>query len=120
MKPSIFACCLFALSTLTANQDYTSDQLGIGSDHIYTISSFDTVDYFCTYDHNGNLVWEIPFYSKILSWKKNEDALIIFSKHRNGQICFLTCAAGDTGEVKWEKRISAPLPINQTIEEVAE
>ncbi|HSW86507.1 MAG TPA: hypothetical protein VLG49_03285 [Rhabdochlamydiaceae bacterium] len=114
------ACSLLAVSSMRAEEapDFVSDQLSIGEEHIYTISSFDSIDYFCTYDRDGKLTWEIPFGSKIVAWRTKNESLFIFSRLRNGRAYFLTCIDSSTGELKWEKPIFAPPPIETS--EVAE
>lgn len=93
---SFYVCCLCA------------EDLQISSDHLHTVSTFDEVTFFTTYDLEGNPLWEIPFNSLILSWELYQEHIYIFSKARNAIAYFLTCINPSTGEFLWERAILAP------------
>ncbi len=82
--------------------------MAVGDHLIHIVSSFESVDYLTTFSHGGELVWEVPFQSQVVSWGLREGALFVFSKARDGQIYFLTDLDAETGQVLWEKNIFAP------------
>jgi hypothetical protein len=110
-----FVCFLCAASILKAEDsseaipDFTTERMSVNSESIYVVSSFDVIDYFSTYNHEGEFVWETPFSSKIVSWKIKGDVLFIFSRHRNGLVYYLTRLEAGTGTIKWEKSIFSPV-----------
>lgn len=102
MKYLILAVLFF--SAIAAQAD-----VAIHPSDLYVISSFEKMDYFTTYDHDGKLLWEIPFQSKIVSWKLEEGLLVVHSRHREGLAYYLSCVDPKSGEIKWERAIWAPL-----------
>jgi hypothetical protein len=86
----------------------SSEKLGIYADSIYVISAFDEINYFTTYHSSGDVIWEVPFNSKIITWKIKEDLLFIFSQARDGLAYYLTCLHANEGSLMWEKAIVAP------------
>lgn len=110
-----YLCCMALLiSSVKAtdpSSEYSSELIFVNKNLIHTISSFDDVDYFSTFLHSGDLVWEIPFNSQILSTNiSNEGLLYIFSKQRNGMAFYLSCLESATGKFLWEKPIYSPMP----------
>lgn len=100
------------------NEGMNSDRLFINKNHVYVISSFDELDYFSVYSDSGKLVWEVPFNSKIVSWKMTDELLIIFSRHRAGLVYYVTCVDPISGKLNWEKPIFSPkLSENQSMME---
>ena len=105
--------CFLCVATLSLHATEISNEevLVVDTNLVYVTSSFDEVDYFSTYSHSGSIAWEVPFGSKIVSWKKlDDDQLVIFSKNRNGLAFYLTCVDSATGQLVWEKPIYAPKP----------
>jgi hypothetical protein len=84
------------------------ENLSLGTDRIHVISSFKEVTFFTVYTYAGEPVWEMPFSSEILSWKAKDGQLLIFSRARNGQACFLSSIDASSGKLQWEKAIIAP------------
>jgi len=111
-----YLCCMALLITSVKaaeipSSEYSSETLVVNKNLIHVISSFDQIDYFSTFLHSGDIVWEIPFNSQILSMKiYNEGLLYIFSKQRNGMAFYLSCVESATGKFLWEKPIYAPMP----------
>ena len=111
-----YLCCMALLMTSgkaseIPSSEYSSEFLVVNKNLIHTISSFDDVDYFSTFLNSGDLLWEIPFNSQILSLKLyNEGLLYIFSKQRNGRAFYLSCVESATGKFLWEKPIYSPMP----------
>lgn len=100
---------MFGISALFGQE--STDPLVVHQKNVSVISSFEMVDYFSTYSEMGMLLWEVPFGSKIESWKLTDEALFIFSRHRKGSACYLTCVHPDTGALIWEKNILAPVEL---------
>jgi hypothetical protein len=111
-----YLCCMALLITSVKAEEiqrseYSSEHFVVNKNLIHVISSFDQVDYFSTFLHSGDMVWEIPFNSQILSMKiYNEGLLYIFSKQRNGMAFYLSCVESATGKFLWEKPIYSPMP----------
>lgn len=115
MKYFITAC-LATISFYANTAEWTSfqeDALGVDEEAVYTISAFSHVDYFTTFSHRGEFLWEIPFGSTIISWRKENEQLYILSKTRNGSAYFLSCVDPLCGAILWEKGIFKPLPPNE-------
>ena len=90
-------------------EEFNSEILSVDKNLVQVISSFDEVDYFSTYSPSGALIWEVPFGSKILSWKRGDgESLFIFSKNRNSLVTYLTCVDPSTGKIVWENSILSP------------
>lgn len=108
--------CLTAISFHALAAEWTSfqeDALGVDEQAVYTISAFSHVDYFSTFSHRGEFLWEIPFGSTIISWRKENKHLYILSKTRNGSAYFISCIDPLCGEILWEKGIFEPIPRDQ-------
>jgi outer membrane protein assembly factor BamB len=84
------------------------EKMAVSENKLYIVSSFENVDYFDSYTHTGDLVWEAAFTSKIISWKIQGNRLFIFSENRNGHVFYLTCFDVNTGKLLWEKNVLAP------------
>ena len=95
---------LLTLHSLVSGQE----KLIVREDIIYTVASFDIVDYFSSVDREGKFLWEIPFSSKIQSFEEAGQELLVLSQKRNGSAYFLSCIEKGTGKVLWEKGIYAP------------
>jgi len=102
MKLRALLLSVWVFSTLKA------DPLHLDVEHIHTVSTFENVTFFTTYNYSGELVWEVPFNSEITSWKMQGEQLLVFSKARNNLACFLTCIEAASGQLVWERIISAP------------
>jgi hypothetical protein len=89
---------------------FHTDQLAVNAEDIYAISSFQETDYFTVYTHAGDILWEVPFFAKIISWKARDELLFIFSQARNSQAYFISCLDAKKGYLLWEKGIYAKLP----------
>jgi len=100
----VFVIGVLMLASLAQAQE----KLIVKQNAIYTICSFDTVDYFTNLSPEGTFVWEMPFSSKIQSVEEGEDHLLILSKSRDGSAYFLSCIEKETGKSVWEKGIFAP------------
>lgn len=85
-----------------------TDALQIRGEMIYVTASFEQVDYFSTLSQQGEFQWELPFKTKIISWKKQENHLFILSKMRDESAFFLSCVDAANGTLQWEKGIYAP------------
>lgn|GEM_PF-3095249 len=79
---------------------------------VHIVSSFPEVNYLTTYAPSGEMVWEIPFSAQIASWDLKDNAVFVFSKTKDGSICFLTCIEASTGKILWEKNIYAPIRLS--------
>jgi outer membrane protein assembly factor BamB len=97
-------CSLFFFVLCNLN----SEQLSINGDNIFVVSKFAEMDYFTIYTSSGEILWEVPFNSEIVSSQVKDDLLLIFSKARSGLAYFLTCLDMKEGKLNWEKVISAP------------
>ena len=86
-----------------------SNEMIVTGTLIHIVSAFPEVSYLTTYAPSGEVLWEVPFSSKIASWDLKDDAVFVFSKTREGSICFLTCIDAPTGKILWEKNIYAPI-----------
>ena len=87
-----------------------NEQMGIAFDQIYVVSPFGGVTYFTAYSLAGDMVWEIPFISKILSWKVKEGLVFIFSQDPDGLCYYLNCLDASDGKLLWGSKILAPSP----------
>ena len=93
------------------SSEYTTETLVLNNNLIHAISSFDEIDYFSTFSSSGDLVWEIPFSSQIVSTRiYSNELLYIFSKQRNGLVFYLSCIESANGKLVWEKPIYSPIP----------
>jgi hypothetical protein len=97
-------------------EDHSMDPLGIEQEMICVVSSFESRDYFTVFSVKGIPLWEIPFNSKIQSWKIDGERLYVFSKMRNETTYFLSCFTTDDGGLRWEKPIHAPQSSNDVLE----
>ena len=110
MRHILSLCFLLVSGTLVAGApSEVNESLTVTSDKIYTVSSFDSIDYFTVYSLNGTPLWEVNFTSKIITWKVANDSIIILSKARNGSAYFVTSIKNDDGTMAWEKPINAPV-----------
>jgi|SRR6516164_3458987 hypothetical protein len=101
-------CLLAIASSLQGEESLQNEVLTINEGVVHVVSSFAEIDYFSTFSEKGEFLWEIPFKSKISSWKKEGDKLFIFSQMRGGAAFFLSCVDLRNGAVLWEKGIFAP------------
>lgn len=92
----------------SVTQPPVEGKLLFGSEMIHSISSFDQIAYLTTYSYEGNPIWELPFFAKIVSWELKEGKLFIFSKNRPGTAFYLTCIDAAQGKILWERAIVAP------------
>jgi len=76
---------------------------------VYTVASFESVDFFTTYSHEGEFLWEIPFNTKIESIQENNDRILFLSKMRDETAYILSCFDKTTGTLIWEKAILSPI-----------
>ena len=97
-----------ALLVFTSALSASEDKLLTQGDSISVISSFDTMTFITTYSSSGEPLWEAPFTSEVISCKRVEGRLLVFSKARNGMAYFLTSIDADTGTLVWEKPVLAP------------
>lgn len=110
MKRLLSLCFLFVSATILAGTPAeVNENLSVTSDKIYTVSSFDSIDYFTVYSFEGTPLWEVNFTSKIISWKIANNSIIILSKARNGLTYFVTSIKNDDGTMTWEKPIHSPV-----------
>jgi outer membrane protein assembly factor BamB len=86
-----------------ADYDFSQDRMIVTSTRIYVISSFETADHISAFSHEGKLVWNAPFYAKILSWQIQGDQIFVFSKDRSGYQTYVTCVDRYTGSMKWQR-----------------
>ena len=111
-----YLCCMALLITSVKaaeipSSEYTTETLVLNNNLIHAISSFDEIDYFSTFSSSGDLVWEIPFSSQIVSTRiYSNELLYIFSKQRNGLVFYLSCIESANGKLVWEKPIYSPIP----------
>ena len=95
----------------------TQEKLIVKENAIYTICSFDSIDYFSTFDHEGTFLWEIPFGAKIISVEEAGDRLLLLSRARDGSSYFLSSIERATGTAIWATGIFAPRETQTAIEE---
>ena len=109
---NVLFVCLTALSfSLFGDEEpIQTEELIVQGEKIHAICSFDQADYFTTFSSQGEFLWEVPFASKIISWKKEDAHLYILSKARNGLTYFLSAIEAANGKMIWEKSILAPSP----------
>jgi hypothetical protein len=86
-----------------ADYDFNQDRMIVSTTRIYIISSFETADHISAYTYDGRLVWEAPFFAKVISWQMHADAIFVFSKDRGGYQTYLTCLDRYTGTMKWQR-----------------
>ena len=103
MKSLSIALLLFT-SALSASED----KLLVSEGTITVASVFDTATFITTYSSTGESLWEAPFTSEVITFKRVEDHLLVFSKARSGMAYFLTCIDAGTGALLWEKPILSP------------
>jgi len=106
MKKALFL--LVSLATLAQANNYQTDPLFLLQEKVAIVSSFEEGDYLTVYSSQGTPLWEVPFASKVLSWKIDGDNLYVFSKGRPNLIYFLSCFSTQKGELLWEKPVFAP------------
>ena len=88
---------LFSLPFFSDSSE-KDQKVSVNKELIHTVSSFEQVDYFTSYDLNGNFLWEIPFKTKIESLKVlDENQILIFSRHRNNLAYFLSLVDEQSG-----------------------
>ncbi len=120
MKLAYFsAMILFFSGNLTGVEVFSeSDRLSIHKNRVYAVSSFDQMDYFSVYSDLGELVWEVPFNSKVVTWKMTDEWVYIFSRSRGGLAYYVSCIEPITGKLIWEKPIHAPtqFPENESLQ----
>lgn len=109
---TICLLCSSLVASEISNNNFHPDQLVVAPEVVYVVSSFEEIDYFTVFSHEGVGIWEIPFSSKIRSWKICDNSLFVFSEGRNKKVCFLSCFDAISGELKWEKPIVAPTSTN--------
>ena len=80
MKSLSIALLLFT-SALCASED----KLLVNEDTISVVSSFDTATFVTTYSSTGESLWEAPFTSEVITIKRVEDHVYVFSKARAQQ-----------------------------------
>jgi outer membrane protein assembly factor BamB len=107
MKKAVVVLFLLTAALVKADE-YQTEPLAVSKETVYIVSTFEELDYFTAFSPAGTILWEIPFSSKIQSWKIDSGQLYIFSKMRRGQVYFLSCFGMDKGELLWEKPIIAP------------
>lgn len=76
---------------------------------LYAVSTFEEGDYLTACSMEGEIAWELFFSSKIRNWKIVDDRLIVLSRDRQRNLCYLSCF-DLKGELLWEKPIFAPSP----------
>ena len=107
MFRATIACFLLATTPFLAEAS-VSNPMEIHEGAIHVISSFEKVDYFTTYKLTGDMAWEQTFNSVILSWRIENESILIFSRDRAGLAYYLTCFQLKTGEFLWEKAMRPP------------
>lgn len=107
---SLLCLTAFANADERPAENVFHEQLGIAFDQIYVVSPFDEVTYFTAYSLAGDMLWEIPFISKILSWKVKEGLVFIFSQDLDGLCYYLNCLDASEGTLLWGRKILAPTP----------
>lgn len=102
---SILTLFFCSIASAASFKDFAFEQerMLIAEDGIYLISSFEENDKVTAYSHFGDPLWNTSFYAKITSWQVIGDAIIVFSKHRDGYKTFLTCLDRYTGNVLWQR-----------------
>lgn len=70
---------------------------------IYLVSSFDSQDGVTVYNFNGQRLWEVRFFAKVLSIDVQPDVVLVFSKDRYGHSTYLTCINRINGRILWER-----------------
>lgn len=85
--------------------DYTfnQDKMIVDCGEIFLVSPFDSQDGLTVYNFNGQRLWEVRFYAKILSIDVQPDVVLVFSKDRGGHSTFLTCINRINGRILWER-----------------
>lgn len=108
-KHVFFLLALFSCSAISAAQvrnydyDFEQEKMLVAEDGVYLVSSFETRDGICAYSFYGEKLWDMFFYSKIISWQVVGSRIFVFSKDRNGNSTYLTCLDRFTGRKIWER-----------------
>ncbi len=97
-----------AMATEGGQDGFHSEKMVLKGGRVYVVSSFEDTDYFCMYSQNGDFLGEVPFSTKIVSWKLEDDLLVIFTKDRDGKAYYLAAFEMKEGKVVWNKAIYAP------------
>lgn len=114
MKKALFGialsiCCIASAQSQAAlapahnPSEFNQEKMGIENEKIYLISSFDIHDYLTCYDFYGSRIWYVQFSEKIISWKKVNHMIFVFSKDRLGDGTTLTCLDAWTGSIMWQR-----------------
>lgn len=114
MKNTVLAVMMFfslmyafpSLSQIEKKEkDFTFEQermLIIGNE-IYLTSNLKGEDHVSKYNFQGKLLWDAPFFAKILSLDVRKQGVIVFSKKRDGSQTYLTLLKPENGKIVWQR-----------------
>lgn len=108
MRSILIALALcFALPSFADSRkndyDFNQERMLVDQGEIFVISSFDSSDLLTAFDYYGNMLWEVRFNTKVLSWDVQPNLIFVFSKNRSGNKTFVNCIDRTTGIILWER-----------------
>lgn len=103
LTSAVLFCSSLSAAAVANDYSFEQERMVIDRNDIFVVSSFDSKDYITVYDFFGRQLWNISFHAKILSWKVDNDLLVVFSKDRAGTSTYLTCIDRYTGKLLWQR-----------------
>lgn len=82
---------------------FNQDRMILSPIGIFVASTFDDQDHITAYTYKGELLWDLPFHAKIISWQLAGDKLIVFSKGRKGNRTYVTSIDKFSGNLYWQR-----------------
>lgn len=105
LSASFFYIGVIPLEAGSLDHHLEQERMIIMPRYVMLLTSCADKDYITAYDLSGQLMWNVSFSTKILSWQIHpEDGyLYVFSKNRYNSNTKLTCFDPQYSSILWEK-----------------
>jgi outer membrane protein assembly factor BamB len=107
IRLALLSLCLLGFSHVSASifsdRNFDQDHMILTNYSILILSPFEDSDHISAYSDYGNLLWDVSFSTKVISWKIKDGYLYAFSKSRYLEKTYLTCIDPASGLVVWER-----------------